>query len=66
MDENELKRRTKQFALQVMALVGSLPITTVGRAIGGQLVRSGMSVGASYRAACRGRSKANFLPNWGR
>ena len=36
MDEDELKRRTKRFALQVMALVGSLPITTVGRAIGGQ------------------------------
>jgi four helix bundle protein len=65
MDEDELKRRTKRFALQVMALVGSLPITTVGRAIGGQLVRSGTSVGANYRAACRGRSKAEFSAKLG-
>jgi four helix bundle protein len=65
MDEDELKRRTKRFALQVMALVGSLPITTVGRAIGGQLVRSGTSVGANYRAACRARSKAEFAAKLG-
>jgi len=65
MDEDELKRRTKRFALQVMALVGSLPNTQVGRAIGSQLVRSGTSVGANYRAACRGRSKAEFSAKLG-
>ena len=65
MDEDELKRRTKRFALQVMALVGSLPNTQVGRAIGAQLVRSGTSVGANYRAACRGRSKAEFAAKLG-
>jgi four helix bundle protein len=53
MTEDELKKRTKQFALRVMRLVGALPSTIEGRAIGGQLVRSGTSVGANYRAACR-------------
>ena len=65
MDEEELKRRTKRFALQVMALVESLPKTLVGRAIGNQLVRCGTSVGANYRAACRGRSKAEFAAKLG-
>ena len=65
MDEEELKRRTKRFALQIMALVESLPNTQIGRAIGGQLVRCGTSVGANYRAACRGRSKAEFAAKVG-
>jgi len=65
MDENELKQRTKQFAIRVMALVESLPNTLVGRTIGGQPVRSGTSVGANYRAACRGRSKAEFISKLG-
>ena len=65
MDSDELKTRTKQFALRVMKLVGALPRTTVGRAIGGQLVRSGTSVGANYRAACRARSKAEFSAKLG-
>lgn len=65
MDENELKRRTKQFALRVMALVESLPRTLLGRAIGNQLVRCGTSVGANYRAACRGRSRAEFVARLG-
>jgi four helix bundle protein len=45
--------------------VGALPNTVQGRAIGGQLVRSGTSVGANYRAACRGRSKAEFVAKLG-
>jgi len=65
MDSEQLKVRTKQFALRVMKLVGSLPQTTVGRAIGGQLVRSGTSVGANYRAARRGRSNAEFAAKLG-
>jgi four helix bundle protein len=55
MDEKELKQRTKTFALRIMKLVAALPKTTEGRAIGAQLMRSGTSVGANYRAACRGR-----------
>ena len=62
---DELKRRTKQFALRVLKLVAALPKTVAGRAIGGQLVRSGTSVGANYRAACRGRSKAEFVAKMG-
>ena len=65
MNESELKQRTKIFALRVIKLVGALPKTTVGRAIGSQLVRSGTSVGANYRAACRGRSKAEFVSRLG-
>jgi len=65
MNSDELKARTKQFALRVMKLVGALPRTVVGRAIGGQLVRSGTSVGANYRAACRARSKAEFAAKLG-
>jgi four helix bundle protein len=65
MNETELKTRTKQFALRVIKLVGALPRNTEGRAIGAQLVRSGTSVGANYRAACRGRSKAEFISKLG-
>jgi four helix bundle protein len=61
MTEEELKARTKKFALRTMRLVRALPRTSEGRAIGGQLVRCGPSVGANYRAACRGRSKADFV-----
>jgi four helix bundle protein len=65
MDERELKQRTKRFSLRVIKLVGALPKTVEGRAIGSQLVRSGTSVGANYRAACRGRSKAEFISRLG-
>ncbi len=65
MNEDELKRKTKQFSLHVIRLTGSLPGTPAGRTIGNQLLRSGMSVGANYRAACRGRSKADFIAKTG-
>jgi four helix bundle protein len=65
MNENELKQRTKRFALRSMKLIDALPKTTTGRAIGSQLVRSATSVGANYRAACRGRSKAEFIAKIG-
>lgn len=61
MDSEELKTRTRQFALRAMKLVDALPQNTAGRAIGSQLIRSATSVGANYRAACRGRSKPEFL-----
>jgi four helix bundle protein len=60
MNEEDLKRRSKQFALSTIKLVGALPNTPTGRTIGHQLLRSGMSVGANYRAACRGKSRADF------
>jgi four helix bundle protein len=65
MEEQELQRRMKQFALRVIKLVDALPKTTSGRAIGSQLVRAGTSVAANYRAACRGRSKAEFISKLG-
>lgn len=65
MDGDELKVRTKQFALRVLKLVEALPNNTQGRAIGGQLARAGTSVGSNYRAACRGRSKAEFIAKLG-
>lgn len=60
MTSEELKRRTPIFALRIFRLVEALPRTYAGRAIAMQLVRSGTSIGANYRAACRGRSKAEF------
>lgn len=65
MDKEELKTRTKKFALRVMRLVEALPKTASGRAIGNQLVRSGTSVGANYRACCRSRSRAEFIAKIG-
>ncbi len=65
MDANELKQRTKKFGLDVIKLVESLPSTQTGRVIGNQLLRSALSVGANYRAACRGRSKADFISKIG-
>src|SRR5438034_10305550 len=65
MKTQELKNRTKTFALRVMNLVDALPKTIQGRAIANQLVRSGTSVAANYRAACRARSKAEFVAKMG-
>jgi four helix bundle protein len=65
MDAEELKKRTKQFALRILKLVSALPNSLQGRTVGGQLVRSGTSVGSNYRAACRGRSKAEFIAKLG-
>src|SRR5260370_35182039 len=64
MNAQELKDRTKQFALRVMRLVDA-PGTPKGRAVASQLVRSGMSVAANYRAASRGRSHADFISKIG-
>ncbi|HKP03511.1 MAG TPA: four helix bundle protein [Chthoniobacterales bacterium] len=65
MNEQELITRTKQFALRIMKLVGALPKSIEGRAIGNQIMRSGTSVGANYRAACRARSKVEFISKLG-
>jgi four helix bundle protein len=65
MDAQELKRRTKKFGLDVIKLVEMLPPTQTGKVIGNQLLRSALSVGANYRSACRGRSKADFISKVG-
>ena len=61
----DLKRRTKAFALRILKLVDALPKTTAGRALASQIVRSGTSVAANYRAACRARSTADFIAKMG-
>ena len=65
MTERELLERTKQFALRIFKLVGALPQTIQGRAVAAQLIRSGTSVAANYRAACRARSKPEFVAELG-
>jgi four helix bundle protein len=65
MNADELKLRTKAFALRVIKLVAALPKTIEGRAIANQLVRSGTSVAANYRAACRARSRIEFIAKLG-
>lgn len=65
MNEEDLKGRTKQFALRVLKVVDALPKTPSGRTVSGQLADSGTSVGANYRSACRGRSRAEFISKLG-
>ena len=65
MDEEQLKARTKQFALRVIKLVESLPRGVTGEVLSKQLLRSATSVSANYRSACRGRSKAEFIAKVG-
>ena len=65
MTERELLERTKQFALRIFKLVDALPRTIQGRAVAAQLIRSGTSVAANYRAACRARSKSEFVAKLG-
>jgi four helix bundle protein len=61
MNENQMKNRTKDFAKEIIRLCRKLPNNREGRLIGNQLFRSGTSVAANYRAACRSRSKAEFV-----
>ena len=61
MTQQEMKARTKRFALRIIRLVDSLPHTRSAEVIGKQLLRSGTSVGANYRSACRAKSTADFI-----
>ena len=61
MTPAELKNRTQYFALRIIKLVEALPRNKTGEVIGRQILRSATSVGANYRAACRARSKADFI-----
>ncbi len=64
-DSEALKVRTKDFALRVLRLHRSLPRTDEARILGKQLLRSCTSIGANYRAACRGRSRPEFVAKLG-
>jgi four helix bundle protein len=61
MKDLDLKIRTKTFALRIIKLFSSLPRTPEAQVIGKQVLRSGTSVGAQYREACRARSNAEFI-----
>ena len=64
-DKRDLQERTKRFALSVIRTFSIIPKTTEAQVLGKQLLRSGTSVGANYREAYRGRSKAEFIAKCG-
>jgi four helix bundle protein len=61
MTESEMKGRTKEFALRILKLADAIPKSRSGNAVANQLVRSGSSVAANYRALCRAKSRADFI-----
>ncbi|MCJ7784965.1 MAG: four helix bundle protein [Desulfobacterales bacterium] len=65
MNQEEMKQRTKLFALGVIQLVESLPKERTAEVLGRQLLRSGTSVGSNYRSACRAKSIADFISKMG-
>jgi four helix bundle protein len=60
-EPQELRSRTKAFALRIIRLYGALPNRGEGWVLGKQFLRSGTSVGAQYREACRARSSSEFI-----
>jgi four helix bundle protein len=66
MNPEELKARTKRFALRVMKMTDALPRTAKGKVVANQILRSATAVASGYRAACRGRSKADWIDKIGR
>src|SRR5438094_8158763 len=64
-EQNDLQDRTKRFALQIIRLFSALPKVTEAQVLGRQLLRSGTSIGANYREAYRGRSRAEFIAKCG-
>lgn len=63
--EDDLRERTKRFALRVLKLYAALPKDTAAQVLGKQLLRSGTSIGANYREAYRARSRAEFVAKAG-
>jgi four helix bundle protein len=61
MTSDDLKKRLKVFALRIIKLSQSLPDDKIGNTLGKQIIRSGTSPGANYRAACLGKSERDFL-----
>jgi len=64
-NQEEMKQRTKLFALGIIQLVESLPKERTAEVLGRQLLRSGTSVGSNYRSACRAKSIADFISKMG-
>jgi four helix bundle protein len=61
MTKEELKNRTRQFALMIINLVDELPNTKAGNTVGNQIIRAVTSVSANYRTVCKARSNADFI-----
>jgi four helix bundle protein len=60
-NRQDLRRRTKEFALRIIKLYAALPKNAIAQVLGKQILRSGTSVGAHYREACRAKSNADFI-----
>jgi len=65
MNPEDMKARTRAFALRIIGLAESLPNTPTAKVIRNQMLRCGPSVGANYRAACRAKSKPDFVSKMG-
>ena len=65
LNKKDLQDRTKAFAVAVLALAEQFPRSVSGRTVANQLARSGTEVAANYRAACRAKSKADFISKMG-
>ena len=65
MKQHDLQLRTKRFALQIIQFCERLPNDETSKILRQQLLRAGTSVGANYRAACRGKSKPAFISKMG-
>lgn len=65
MKNDQMRDRTKQFALRIIRMYGQLPKRTDAEVLGKQVLRSGTSVAANYREACRARSDAELLAKLG-
>jgi four helix bundle protein len=61
MTRDEMKNRTKAYTNRVVKLCSALPGNWIAQTLGKQLLRSGTSVGASYRAVCRAKSNSDFI-----
>jgi four helix bundle protein len=61
MDSREFSSRTKKYGLRILRLISQMPRSTPNQVLGRQLLAAGTSVGANYRAACRARSRADFI-----
>ena len=64
MQKEEFRKRTMKFGLRVIRVVDFLPRNQVAAVLGNQLLRAGTAVGANYRAAARGKSRADFILKW--
>jgi hypothetical protein len=65
MQKQDFMKRTMRFGLRTIRVVESLPNSQTAGVIGNQLLRAGTAVGANYRSALRGKSRADFIAKWG-